>query len=221
MVSLFDKSPSFSVEASIHFVCGETRRTAGNCFATPVLGGRGATAAIVVNEMRETAVTSLTTSKMTPSTRLLPLAPMELYTCQHSPGPGTGDSPDRLWSNQSPHGSQPTSTVGGEWPHRFTAAMQASSICVWRKRAAASSGKVRCSDYSQWCHVGHYLRGYPRRRRDPPWQEVIRGIWNPDPAYCREHCSRRFSLPSLHILHVRCKFCVIRAVGRNPQFLHV
>ena len=33
--------------------------------------------------------------------------------------------------------------------------------------------------------------------------------------------SRRFSLPSLHILHVRCKFCVIRAVGRNSQFLHV
>ena len=33
--------------------------------------------------------------------------------------------------------------------------------------------------------------------------------------------SRRFSLPSLHILHVRCKFCVIRAVERNPQFLHV
>ena len=32
---------------------------------------------------------------------------------------------------------------------------------------------------------------------------------------------RRFSLPSLYILHVRCKFCVIRAVGRNPQFLHV
>ena len=32
---------------------------------------------------------------------------------------------------------------------------------------------------------------------------------------------RRFSLPFLHILHVRCKFCVIRAVGRNPQILHV
>ena len=41
---------------SIHFVCGETRRPAGNCFATPVLVGRDATAAIVVNEMRETAV---------------------------------------------------------------------------------------------------------------------------------------------------------------------
>ena len=44
---------------SIHFVCGETRRPAGNCFATPVLVGRDATAAIVVNEMRETAVTIL------------------------------------------------------------------------------------------------------------------------------------------------------------------
>ena len=32
---------------------------------------------------------------------------------------------------------------------------------------------------------------------------------------------RRFRLPSLHILHMRCKFCVIRAVGRNLQFLHV
>ena len=42
---------------SIHFVCGETRWPAGNCFATPVLVGRDATAAIVVNEMRETAVT--------------------------------------------------------------------------------------------------------------------------------------------------------------------
>ena len=41
---------------SIHFVCGETRRPAGNCFATPVLVGRDATAAIVVNEMRETAM---------------------------------------------------------------------------------------------------------------------------------------------------------------------
>ena len=41
---------------SIHFVCGETRRPAGNCFTTPVLVGRDATAAIVVNEMRETAV---------------------------------------------------------------------------------------------------------------------------------------------------------------------
>ena len=34
-------------------------------------------------------------------------------------------------------------------------------------------------------------------------------------------CPRRFRVPSLHILHVRCKFCVIRAVERNPQFLHV
>ena len=33
--------------------------------------------------------------------------------------------------------------------------------------------------------------------------------------------TRRFRLPSLHILHVRCKFCVFRAVGRNLQFLHV
>ena len=33
--------------------------------------------------------------------------------------------------------------------------------------------------------------------------------------------ARRFRLPSLHILHVRCKFCVIRAVGRNLQILHV
>ena len=41
---------------SIHFVCGEARRPAGNCFATPVLVGRDVTAAIVVNEMRETAV---------------------------------------------------------------------------------------------------------------------------------------------------------------------
>ena len=41
---------------SIHFVCGETRRPAGSCFAAPVLVGRDATAAIVVNEMRETAV---------------------------------------------------------------------------------------------------------------------------------------------------------------------
>ena len=45
---------------SIHFVCGETRRPAGNCFATPVLVGRDATAAIVVNEMRETAVNAAT-----------------------------------------------------------------------------------------------------------------------------------------------------------------
>ena len=41
---------------SIHFVCFETRRPAGNCFATSVLVGRDVTAAIVVNEMRETAV---------------------------------------------------------------------------------------------------------------------------------------------------------------------
>ena len=27
--------------------------------------------------------------------------------------------------------------------------------------------------------------------------------------------TRRFELPSLHILHVRCQFCVIRTVGRN------
>ena len=33
--------------------------------------------------------------------------------------------------------------------------------------------------------------------------------------------SRRFGLPSLHILHVRCQFCVIRAVRRNLQFLPV
>ena len=32
---------------------------------------------------------------------------------------------------------------------------------------------------------------------------------------------RRFSLPSLHILHVRCQFCVIHAVRRNLQFLPV
>ena len=33
--------------------------------------------------------------------------------------------------------------------------------------------------------------------------------------------TRRFRLQSLHILHVRCKFCVLRAVGRNLQLLHV
>ena len=33
--------------------------------------------------------------------------------------------------------------------------------------------------------------------------------------------TRRFRLPSLHILHVRCQFCVIRAVRRNLQFLPV
>ena len=33
--------------------------------------------------------------------------------------------------------------------------------------------------------------------------------------------SRRFRRPSLHILHVRCQFCVIRAVRRNLQFLPV
>ena len=32
---------------------------------------------------------------------------------------------------------------------------------------------------------------------------------------------RRFRLPSLHVLHVRCQFCVIRAVRRNLQFLPV
>ena len=37
--------------------------------------------------------------------------------------------------------------------------------------------------------------------------------------HCR--CTRRFRLPSLHILHVRCQFCVIRAVRRNLQFLPV
>ena len=41
---------------SIHFVCGETRRPAGNCFAAPVLVGRDATAAIVVNELSEKAM---------------------------------------------------------------------------------------------------------------------------------------------------------------------
>ena len=33
--------------------------------------------------------------------------------------------------------------------------------------------------------------------------------------------ARRFRLPSLHILHVRFQFCVIRAVRRNLQFLPV
>ena len=33
--------------------------------------------------------------------------------------------------------------------------------------------------------------------------------------------TRRFRLPSLHILHMQCEFCAIRAVGRNLQFLHV
>ena len=33
--------------------------------------------------------------------------------------------------------------------------------------------------------------------------------------------TRRFRLPSLHILHARCQFCVIRAVRRNLQFLPV
>ena len=32
---------------------------------------------------------------------------------------------------------------------------------------------------------------------------------------------RRFRLPSLHILHVRCQFCVIGAVRRNLQFFPV
>ena len=43
----------------------------------------------------------------------------------------------------------------------------------------------------------------------------------PGSSWKEDHVSRRFRLQSLHILHVRCKFCVIRAVGRNLQFLHV
>ena len=35
------------------------------------------------------------------------------------------------------------------------------------------------------------------------------------------HRTRRFGLPSLHVLHVRCQFCVNRAVRRNLQFLPV
>ena len=31
----------------------------------------------------------------------------------------------------------------------------------------------------------------------------------------------RFELPSPHILHVRCQFCLVRTVGRNLQFLQV
>ena len=41
---------------------------------------------------------------------------------------------------------------------------------------------------------------------------------------CKWNCwplPRRFRLPSLHVLHVWWKFCVIRAAGRNLQFLHV
>ena len=48
---------------SIHFVFGETRQSAGNCFATPVLVGRDVTATIVVNKMRETAVRRLLVDK--------------------------------------------------------------------------------------------------------------------------------------------------------------
>ena len=33
--------------------------------------------------------------------------------------------------------------------------------------------------------------------------------------------ARRFRLPSLHILHMRCQFCVVRAVRMNLQFLPV
>ena len=56
---------------SIHFVCGETRRPAGNCFATPVLVGRDVTAAIVVNAMRETAVLELAASTRPKELKLL------------------------------------------------------------------------------------------------------------------------------------------------------
>ena len=48
-----------------------------------------------------------------------------------------------------------------------------------------------------------------------PWYARVK--W----SVIRCQCTRRFRLPSLHILHVRCQFCVIRAVRRNLQLLPV
>ena len=51
------------------------------------------------------------------------------------------------------------------------------------------------------------------------WMQVNKE--SADDAVMSELKTRRFSLPSLHILHVRCQFCVIRAVRKNLQFLPV
>ena len=64
---------------SIHFVCSETRRPAGNCFATPVLVGRDTTAAIVVNEMRETAVQEWTFVGTFPPLNTFPTGPRPVF----------------------------------------------------------------------------------------------------------------------------------------------
>ena len=49
----------------------------------------------------------------------------------------------------------------------------------------------------------------PQKRLRPPFPQMSSA------SIVQDSCA------SLHILHVRCKFCVIRAVGRNLQFLHV
>ena len=64
LVSFVAKPLSFSTEASIHFVCGETRPQVGNRLATCILGGRSYPAAILVNEVRETAVSSYRRSSL-------------------------------------------------------------------------------------------------------------------------------------------------------------
>ena len=59
--------------------------------------------------------------------------------------------------------------------------------------------------------------GYPERRGHGA---VLSRRVGPTRQACGQvhQQSRRFRLPSLHILHVRCQFCVIRAVRRNLQF---
>ena len=56
--------------------------------------------------------------------------------------------------------------------------------------------------------------------RSTSWATLLNVLDSGVPRLVRRG-PRRFRLQSLHILHVRCKFCVIRAVGRNLHFLHV
>ena len=61
--------------------------------------------------------------------------------------------------------------------------------------------------------VIHPLLQLTRKDTDFQWSSVHTSAFEAAP--------RRFELPSLHILHVRCQFCVIPAVERNLQFLPV
>ena len=172
---------------SVHFVCGETRRPAGNCFATPVLVCRDVTAAIVVNEMRETAVQMADVTLGCSSSSLVDVfgfvsqAMFKFNLLVQVP----------LW--QTVCGKNHTAARNPDWTAYPCLANKAENIHQWRRRTSQSD----------ICHRWALIEQH----------QVSGQVWPVDVQHCLQSTDKLYSSRSWTSFHKEAQTGTVQADG--------